>query len=243
MLLTCTRRILNHGGHVGNVTLRQPPGSLSRQNTSDSSTPIAEETWFATGDIASGTAYLTVPSDLVISPSTAAHSKSTPVLLYIRSVFKAIAGSKLPAIELYVLLHFERFIAGNSSHWHPYLASLPSTFLELPWYYPESDKALLESLPQGGSQFAGYFTSVRVLTTAVADVLAHKFPKLYRIGSDIDKDRLVRELQWAFCVVHSRALQNPDVTIPPCACWLLSCSAGCCGQCVTSHASRTSCCR
>lgn len=158
--------------------------------------------WTLREDVPLGVPYLTIPTFLTLGKSTAPKSRCHAILKLLRTLFEGHVGSRMETIELYVLVHFERFLEGSLSFWWPFLSSLPDAFPELPAFLPEADRALLSSMPQGGHAMAAYFNATDLIVHVVADTLITRFPKAYRLSLA----ELEHQLRWAFAVVHNFAV-------------------------------------
>lgn len=65
-----------------------------------------------------------IPPSLTMGRSTAPQSRCFPVIVQLRQEFSSVGSANLESIELYVMVHFERFVEGNRSFWEPYLSSV-----------------------------------------------------------------------------------------------------------------------
>jgi hypothetical protein len=234
LLFTCALRIWQNGGAVFNakliavadqsmVALSDSPDTGTNSSSSEARNTTGSG-WFATANITAGSRYLVIPSSLTMGRSAASLSMCALVITTLRlRLGRGKADTEL--FELYVLVHCERYLAGNTSYWYPYLNSIPRSFPELPLYFPESDQALLRTLPQGGFAFTTYFNAVDMVVNTLAKFLAGSFSQKYNLTKpgpglqDADDDSmkiLKQQLRWSFAAVQSRATGAKDRTKPPC---------------------------
>ena len=202
------RRIVSNGGSLDKVAIEVSESAATegvdqQLDTFNSSWHVG---WTLREDVPMGAPYLTIPAFLTLGKSTAPKSRCHAILKVLRALFEEHAGSRMEAIALYVLVHFERFLEGSNSFWWPFLSSLPDVFPELPAFLPEADRALLSSMPQGGHAMAAYFNATDLILHVLADTLITRFPKAYRLSIA----ELEHQLRWAFTVVHSTAIENPS---------------------------------
>jgi hypothetical protein len=220
---------MSNGGSVKSVRLT----TISESDPSNLAIPLSSVEWVATEDILNGSSYLAIPGKLVLSPSVGNRSRCLSVMKMIRMQYhRMVPPYYLRAMEMYVLVQFERFVEGARSFWAPYLSSFPTTLTDLPIFFGENDKAVLRTLPQGGPVFAAYFDGMNSVAEQLAQEIVSRPALLeyYRTGGvkergkkadAVERDpkeelaRLHQQFLWAIGVVHKFALDNRISPNPP----------------------------